>query len=48
MGAKQTKTFTFTVRIYGSTPTGTKITNTATLGDDANGDTATQVTRVMR
>ena len=46
--AKQTRTLTFTVKINGGTPLGTKITNTATLLDDANGDTATQVTKVMK
>jgi immune inhibitor A len=48
VGAKQIRILTFTVRINGGTPAGTKITNTATLADDANGDTATQTTKVMK
>ena len=46
--AYQTRIITFSVKIKPWTPFGTKITNTAILGDDANGDTATQIIRVMR
>jgi hypothetical protein len=36
----------FTVKVKPGTPTGTKITNTATLVDDANGGSATQTIKV--
>ena len=46
--AHATKTFIFTVKVNPGTPAGTKITNKRTLGDDANGDTATQTVKVGR
>jgi immune inhibitor A len=46
--AGQSRTIVFTVRVNSGTPLGTKITNTATLGDDANGDTATQTVKIGR
>jgi immune inhibitor A len=46
--AKQTRYFTFTVKVDWGTPFGTEIKNTATLGDDANGDTATQKIKVKK
>jgi immune inhibitor A len=46
--AGQTRNFMFTVGIKPGVAFGTKISNTATLGDDANGDSATQVVRAGR
>jgi uncharacterized repeat protein (TIGR01451 family) len=46
--AGQTRNFIFTVKINPGVSAGTKITNSAALGDDANGDAITQVVKVAK
>ena len=48
IGPNQTKVFEFWVKVNKGTPTGTEITNLATLSDDALGSSASATTIVKK